>query len=125
LIQFANRLLDLLVKREKVGAKKEQAKTGDDDDQSSKDSDDDTKGQNKTNTMNPESRDNRPGLLCKRPIIFICDDAYSKGLRPLKRYCHTFKLEKNQEALVERLKYINQEEVFHSNSRTLVWRMPR
>lgn len=90
---------------------------GDDDDQSSKDSEDETKGNTKfsnTQTMG-DKPENKQGLICKRPIIFICDDAYSKGLRPLKRYCHNFKLEKNEEALVDRLKHINKEEVEFDN----------
>lgn len=99
------------MKREKFGAKKENKPVGDDD-ASSKDSGDETNGRgafSNSNTM--ENKENKPGLLCKRPIIFICDDAYSKGLRPLKRYCHNFKLEKNSDALIERLKYISKEEV--------------
>lgn len=65
-----------------------------------------------TNTMNMNanqtttSQSNASGLLSKRPIIFICNDPYSKGLRPLKKYCHIFKAEKDPQALSMRVKEV-------------------
>lgn len=113
LIKFVYKIIDLIVKREKIGVKKENSRVAnDEDDATSKDSEDDTKGNTKfSNTQAVDKLESKSGIFCKRPIIFICDDAYSKGLRPLKKYCHNFKLEKNEEALVERLKFINKEEV--------------
>lgn len=45
-------------------------------------------------------------FYAKKPIIFICDDPYSRGLKGLRHYCHHFKLERNQDSVIERLKQI-------------------
>ena len=65
----------------------------------------------RTNTNSEFIREQKPSILSKRPIIFICDDSYSKGLKPLKNHCHQFKLEKNNSSLMDRLKEICRLEV--------------
>lgn len=98
----------------KKEAKSDGDKKGAQDDDSSREEDPgDTNAfdKNETSSGTMEQKENKNNLLSKRPVIFICNDPYSKGLKPLKWYCHHFKLEKNNAALVERLKHINKLEV--------------
>lgn len=125
--------MDLIFKRQKFG-KKDTKKQGDakgdnEDDESSRE---ETRGDNQGNqgkqdsaTGGHDQKDNKSLFNSKRPVIFICNDSYSKGLKPLKFYCHHFKLEKNSQALIERLKHINRLEVGGILNRILVWTMIR
>lgn len=131
---FAQKLVDLITK--KPGQNKKDGKGGnkdfkapgskmivenDDDDDDNKNKLEDPRAEysdqgnaEQSNTRQAGAINTDPsqaGLLAKRPVIFICDDAYSKGLKPLRTISHWFKLEKNSESLVERLKVICRHEV--------------
>lgn len=126
---FAQKLVDLITK--KPGQPKKQGKGGKapaakaKDETNEDDLDDDNvdvlkqdysdQGNNdQSNTRTNGAINNDPskaGLFAKRPVIFICDDAYSKGLKPIRTISHWFKLEKNMESLCERIKVICKREV--------------
>lgn len=120
----AKRIVDLITKKPIIATStssrggKDQAESSKNDDESEDVKDDHP---DYTNTMNPNSQNqtNRPNpqsmshqnIACKRPVIFLCEDPYSKGIRLLKNICHHFRLEKNLAALEDRLKLICNQEV--------------
>ena len=125
---FAQKLVDLITKKPgqnkkdgKVG-KGQPAKTKDETNEDDMEDEkaellkadflDQANDQSNTRTNGAINTDpTQAGLFAKRPVIFICDDAYSKGLKPIRTISHWFKLEKNMESLCDRLKVICKREV--------------
>lgn len=56
----------------------------------------------------------------KRPIVFICNDAYAKALRPLREIALSIKISNsNSERLLKRLRQICKEEGVKVEDRVL------
>lgn len=129
----ANKIVELLNEKTGQGAKKlnkgkedlddTKGNNGDSDDEGMKmEHQFDTRGEEtKTNTRTVDvgPKDFKSSMTSKRPVIFICDDPYSKGLKPLKNICHHFRLEKSNSSLVERLKFIVKNESLHLDLETI------
>ncbi len=115
LTKAANRILDLLIKRAPT-IKPKETSTGDSDKEDKEDKEDfehtyHQQASRTTTNFPHDANHNKTSMASKRPIIFICDDSYSKGLKLIKNHCYHFKIEKNSATLIERLKEINRIEV--------------
>lgn len=125
---FAFKVLELIVKRPSFGGQNKAVKENTDTAKGNEDSDDDKssdhneKTNNHSQTNDGSKTNSAPinSMISKRPVIFICEDAFSKGLRPLKNVCHQFKLEKSGQALIEKLKHVCMQEVKCISIRVLV-----
>lgn len=53
----------------------------------------------------------KPELKFKRPIIFVCEDMYIRGLRPLRAKALLIQLGKEKELVVKKLREICEKEV--------------
>ena len=62
---------------------------------------------------------NERKLKIRRPIIFICNNQYAKGLKMLREQSIVFNFQRNTQAVVERLKDICPEEKIVANQECL------